>query len=264
MNDLHGLQTSFDHILWLSLALVRGATAFLLLPLLSPQMVPAMVRNSIMVGFGVIVLFMQPEAQVIGAGTIDWLRICCREIFVGLLIGFFFGGIIFAFEIAGQYIDQKVGGNQADTTDPFTGQKTSVYSSFLARLANFVFVSCGGLLYLTNTLLKSYIVWPINGQARPIQIGDTTIFENAFQGVMALSLGIATPALLILTLVEASAGLLNRFSPQLNVFSSSLSVKNWIAAWIVFLTCGMFGQTLSNEVFARMGIVLNILAQFRG
>lgn len=264
MTDLHDLQTSFDHILWLSLALVRGATAFLLLPLFSPQTVPSMVRNSIFVGFGVIVLFMQPDAQVVGAGTVDWLRMFCGEVFVGLLIGFFFGGVIWAFEIAGQYIDQKIGGSPASFSDPFTDQQISVYSGFLARLANFAFVSCGGLLYLTNTLLKSYIVWPINGPARPIHIGDTAVFENAFQGVMAMGLGIATPALLILMLVDAGAGLLNRFSPQLNVFSSVLSVKNWVAAWVVFLTCGLFAQTLSNQVFARMDLVLTTLARFRG
>lgn len=261
---MSGLEVTFEQIVWLAIALARGAATFALLPLFSPQTVPPLVRNSVLVGFGVMVLVIQPPAPVLTATNLSWLALFCREIFIGLVIGFFFGSIVWSLELAGQFIDAKVGPAQAVFTDPFSGQQTSVFAALMSRLANFIFASCGGFLFVTGAVLKSYAVWPITAQGPSLRLGDSSLFTDSFQGLMVLALGFAAPVLVVLALVEASAGLLNRFSPQLNVFSVSLAVKSWVAGWMLLLISGVLVQTLATEIIGKLTPVLGVLARLRG
>ena len=259
-----GLDLTEGQILWLALGLARTAAAFLMLPLLGSASVPPLVRNSIIVSCGLIVLLQQPDAGTLAVAGWAWMAVLCREIFIGTTIGFFFGGVVWSLQLAGQFIDDKIGPNHAIFTDPFTGEQTSVFAVFLARLANYVFVSGGGLLYLTGVLLRSYAIWPISASGPSLRLVDSLRFTDAFQGMMALGVALATPVLLLLTFVEAGAGLLNRFAPKLNVFTASLSIKNWLAAWVLLLMSGMIVQTLTGLLATREETVMLILSRLRG
>ena len=52
---------------------------------------------------------------------------------------------------------------------------------------------------------------------------------------------------------------MNRFAPQLNVFSLSLSIKAGLATAVVLATSGLLVQTLVDEIGSRPGVVLNLL-----
>jgi len=99
-----------------NLALAVGITvprivaAFLMLPLLTPENMPAMVRNSFFVSLALIAMPIAAGASPLELGSaVLWAPIILKEILLGLLIGFAFGLIFWALGIAGELIDAKVG-----------------------------------------------------------------------------------------------------------------------------------------------------------
>lgn len=249
----------FDQALVLAIAVTRTAACFTLLPLFTPELVPALVRNSLFVGFALIVIALQPDLAAIRLTMPQWVGLFGREAVIGLVIGFFFATILWAFQSAGEIIDAKAGTTIAQIVDPLSGQTTSLNAAFLGRLANFAFMFSGGLLLLVTVILQSYIIFPISPTAPRLALQGVGLFEGEFSRFMGLAVTFAAPSLVILTVVEGGMGLLNRFAPQLNVFTLSLAIKAWLGTAIVLGTVGLLVQTLVNEVAARPGVVLQVL-----
>jgi type III secretion protein T len=250
---------AFDQVLVLGVAITRIATAFALTPLLSRQVAPTLVRNSLFVAFGLIVLLMQPAYDPSPSRGGAWLALFAREAVIGLFIGFFFGGVLWAFEAAGQIIDAKIGAAMAQVSDPFSGLDTTLNGAVLGRLANLAFMASGGLLVFVSAILSSYVIWPLDTAAPHLRPADLNLFEDEFARIMAIAVGFAAPALAVLTVVEGGMGLLNRFAPQLNVFAASLPIKAWLATLVVLATLGLMVDTIVNETAGRGEIVLQLL-----
>lgn len=254
-----GLDSLFDNAILVAVSTTRVATTFLLMPLLSPQTVPAMVRNSIFLVFGLAVLTMQPQMTQMTLPTVQWILLFGKEALVGVVIGFFFATMLWAFEAAGQIIDTKVGATMAQVVDPLSGHQTSLNGEFLGRLANFVFMFSGGLLLLVGTILDSFVIWPIGSLTPVLTMSSLSLFEGEFTRLMTLAVLFASPVLVVLFVTDGALGLVNRYAPQLNVFSLSLSIKAWLATLIILIMMTGLVQTLLNEIMGRHDTVLEVL-----
>jgi type III secretory pathway component EscT len=144
-----------DQILLLGVGTARIACAFVMLPLFANETVPALVRNSIFIGMGLVSLALQPPFDMTAVSATGWVAIFAKEAFVGLIIGFFFGSVLWSLEAAGQIIDTKVGATMAQIVDPLSGHQTSLNGAFLGRLANIVFIFSGGLSLIMRVLIDS-------------------------------------------------------------------------------------------------------------
>ena len=80
-----------------------------------------------------------------------------------------------------------------------------------------------------DLLLSSFAVWPVLSQFPDLKAVGSMFFVERFDELMRLMLLLAAPALCVLTLLEFGFGLINRYSPQLNVFTLSMSLKSWFA-----------------------------------
>jgi type III secretion protein T len=83
-----------DQALLLGLTTTRFSVAFAAIPLFSNETVPSTVRNSIFVSLGLIVLVMVPPVSVEGLSSVQWIKLFGKEVFVGLVIGYFFGSVL--------------------------------------------------------------------------------------------------------------------------------------------------------------------------
>ena len=63
-------------------------------------------------------------------------------------------------------------------------------------------------------------------------------FVDRFDELMRLMLLLAAPALSVLTLLEFGLGFMNRYAPQLNVFTLSMPLKSLLAVLILLLAVG--------------------------
>lgn len=246
-------------LLTLGLATARIAVAFVVMPLFAQETVPALVRNSACVALGLICLAILPPVDIGALGAGGLLILYLKEAFVGLVIGLFFGSVLWAMEGAGQIIDAQVGASMAQIVDPMTGHQTSLNGAFLARLANVVFVFAGGLSLLVHVVLESYAAWPVAATLPRLTPGSLALFEGEFGRLMVLATLFAAPALIVLFLVDASLGLVNRFAQQLNVFTLSLSLKSFAATAIVFLLVGAYISAVVRDVAARPDLLIGFL-----
>jgi type III secretion protein T len=250
--------------LLLGLSTTRVAVAFLLVPLFTADLIPGMIRNALFVSIALLGLLLQPALPPLRLTGWEWVTLYAKEAFIGASIGFLFAGMMWAFEAAGQVIDNKIGSNQAQLQDPLTGQQTSLNGAFFGRLASYVFMAGGGFMLMVGTTMESYGIWPV---ARPIAnfaAGGREFFTGEFGRIMGLTVLISSPALVLLYVVDGVLGLVNRFAQQLNVFSLSMSLKAVAGVWIVLVMLTSLVQLLQEDLLTRGSHAIQALRALLG
>ena len=248
-----------DTALMLGLAAARVAVAFLLVPLFTQELIPALVRNAMFMAIALLSFTLQPQVQPMAFTALQWVGLFAKEAFIGGAIGIFFSATMWAFESAGQIIDNKVGATQAQITDPLSGHQTSLNGAFFARLASWVFMAGGGFMLMIGGLLESYALWPVRQPLPVLAGGGMRLFEGAFGRIMLMTVIVAAPAMVLLYLVEGILGLINRFAQQLNVFSLAMSIKAVAATWIVLIQLASLVQLLQDDLMAQGGALIGNL-----
>lgn len=237
-------------LLALGLTLPRIIGAFLMLPLLTPQNMPAMVRNSFMVSLAIVAIpIAMAGAPIEQMGAPVWSVLVLKELFLGISIGFCFGIVFWAIGAAGAVIDTQVGMGMASVFDPVQGHQTSLHGEFLSQLAAWLFMASGAFLVFLDLLLSSYALWPVTSYFPDLQRTGMELFVGQFSYLMTAVLVLAAPVIVVLLIIDLSFGLVNRYAPQLNVFALTLSIKAWIATGIILLTLGVYVEI----VLARLG-----------
>ena len=253
-----------SQVLLLGLATTRFTVAMVMMPLFAPEIIPALVRNSMMIALALVVLILQPPVVISHYGVPEWLALFSKEAFIGIAVGVFFGSILWALGAAGQIIDTKVGATTASLIDPLSGHQTALTGAFFARMANFVFIFSGGFLFLVNTIMQSFAVWPVAAPWPDFKRAGVILFENEFGRLMMLSLLFAAPSLVVMFAVDVGLGLINRYAQQLNVFSLSMSIKSWLSTLIIVLMLGSIITALVEDLAYRNASVMSNLHQLLG
>jgi type III secretion protein T len=217
----------------------RIAAAFLLIPYFTTEIMTPLIRNVFFVSIALTVMplvLAQPiPASVSGTALIP---IVLKEILIGIAIGYTFSVVFWALEGAGQVLDNKIGATSAQLVDPITGQQTTLLGAYLGRLAGYLFAAFGGLTLFVDLLLSSFAVWPVLSKFPDLKAAGSMFFVERFDELMRLMLLLAAPALCVLTLLEFGLGFMNRYSPQLNVFTLSMPLKSLLAILILLLAIG--------------------------
>ncbi|MCR5867133.1 type III secretion system export apparatus subunit SctT [Aquincola sp. J276] len=250
-----------DAALLVGLASTRIAVAFLLLPVLAPDTVPALVRNAIFLSLGTLTLALQPTVALGSFGAWQWLLLFGREAVLGLALGFGLAAFLWAFEAAGQIVDTKVAVGNGQLMDPMSGQQVSVTGALLGRLAGFLFMFGGGFMLFIGVLLESFRAWPLAQPGLVPRLQGLSVFEGYLHELMALAFLLAAPALVVMFAVDLALGLVNRFAPQLNVIALSMSLKALAATAIWLLLLGTLVQGFADELARRIAAVLPTLAR---
>jgi len=251
--------TWLTNLLLVGLAGARFGFAMALIPLFSPDIVPSLVRNSLIVTFGGVAFVMQPPFAATDLTAIDWAQLLLKEAVIGLFIGLFFGAVLWAMEAAGEIIDAKTGATIGQIIDPGSGASTSLNGAFLARLAHVTFATAGGFMLLIGTIMESFAIWPMARAWPHFDTGSLSIITGEFGRMMALAFLFAAPVITLLYVIDASLGLLNRFAQQLNVFALSLSIKSWATGAFLILLVPLLVHSVIADVVERPGMIEAIL-----
>lgn len=251
-----------DAALLLGLSTMRVAVAFLLVPLFTQDLIPALIRNALFLALAMLGLLVQ-DVRPMTLGGWQWAVLYGREALMGAALGFLYAGLMWSFEMAGQLIDNKVGATQAQVQDPMSGHTTSLTGAFLARLASWVFMASGGFLLFAALLLDSFALWPLHGDWQ-LRQAASVVFEAEFGRMLRLALLVAAPALVLLYLVDGVLGLINRYAQQLNVFSLSMSLKAVVGHGVLLLQLGSLVALMNDELLARAAVVKSLLGQLFG
>lgn len=240
----------------LGLTLPRIAGAFIMLPLLTRQNMPAMVRNSFLVSLAIIALPIALAGLPAGGmPAVEMAPIVLKELFIGIAIGFVFGIVFWAIGAAGNILDMQIGMSMASIFDPIQGAQSSLHGTFLSQFAAWLFMASGAFLVFLDLLLGSYAVWPVTTFYPDVGTAALHLFSGQFNWLMATALLLAAPAMVILLVIDLSFGLVNRYAPSLNVFALTLPIKAWLATAIILLMLGVLMQFVLQRLGDSHGLL---------
>ena len=248
-----------EQALLIGVASARFAFAFLMLPLFSPSVIPPLVRNSVIVAFGLVALSLPIRFDPTTLSSGQWLWLYAREAAAGVTIGFFFGSFLWAMASAGEIIDNKTGATIAQVIDPLSGVSQPLTGLLLGRFAQVVFVTAGGLTLLVGTIMLSFAIWPMAPEGLALDLSSITVFEGEFGRFFLLAFVIASPALLILYVIDLGMGLLNRFAQNFNVFTLSLPIKAAAATFVTILILPALAQLVAGDLGSRATVTGKVM-----
>jgi type III secretion protein T len=250
-----------DQLLLVGVSSARFGFSFVFVPLFSKEVMPATVRNSIIVTFGLVALAMHPNFAPKDLSAAGWAIMILKEVAAGTIIGLFFGSILWALGAAGELIDTKVGATTAQLVDPLSGVSTSLNGILLARFGQVVFVSMGGLTLLVGAVMQSYLVWPMGPGGINLNQASVTFFEGELGRLFAYAMVFAVPILTMLYVIDLGLGFLNRFAQQFNVFSLGLPIKSVAAALILIMLLPLLAEAVAVDLRTRSAVSTNFLGQ---
>jgi type III secretion protein T len=228
-------------ILTITVCLPRMLTAFTVIPFLGGQVLNGLVRNSILLSF-MLVLYpmLSPTIPADLELSFSLVIVLFKEIVIGMLIGFLAGILFWVAEGVGFFIDNQRGASMASTIAPTSGDQTTPLGSLLFQLITVLFFSSGGFLVFLSGLFESYRVWPVLTFFPSLDNDFALFFLHQADRLMLLVLLLSAPVIIAIFAAELGLGLINRFSPQLNVFFLSMPIKSGVASFILILYVTIF------------------------
>ena len=120
--------------------------------------------------------------------------------------------------------------------DPSVGGTTTSLGALLNKVVMLIFFVGGGFLAFLGLMYKSYQLWPVFSYVPKFgNIVFPTFVLNVADILMQNTALLAAPVVIVMFLVEFGLGMMNRFAPQLNVFSLSMPIKSGVAMFMFIL-----------------------------
>lgn len=234
----------------LLLGLVRLFVLFRTLPVMGTGVIPPQALTAFA---GVLLLPFFPVLEEGAPATIGLslftLGIIGKEIFLGLVMGFAFSLVFWVAHGVGSLIDNQRGAAQAEGMEPLSGEQATPFASFFFQSLAMLFFSSGIFLTILDVIFQSYAVWPLfSPLPRLASPHMAQLMLDLFSRYMAAVLAIAGPMVALCFLSDFCLGLLNRFAPQLNVFSLSMPIKSGLVLFILILYVGDMLTELDRNV----------------
>jgi flagellar biosynthetic protein FliR len=220
--------------------LARVGAAVWIAPFLGGRLVPSTVKIALTL---VLALVLYPEVVrtvPTGAAAPLALAIVAKEVFVGLALGFVGAVVFWAAEAAGRMADTARGANMAEVMVPQSGVRTSPLGDLFFQLALVLFIVLGGHRIFVSALGASYISLPVGYFPSAGGLGGFALLcGRVTADLFLIGLSLAAPVIAAIFLTDLTLGLVNRFTPQVNVFFLAMPAKAAIGIGVLVLAAGL-------------------------
>jgi type III secretion protein T len=235
---------TFAHLEAFGYALPRFLAVFSILPLLSREALPLTLRLAVV---GTFALFVSPslmEGVAHQSGHLAVIGIVCKEVVIGVAIGFVLAIPLWAVETMGDLSDTQRGASIAQVLNPLTSHETSPLGQlFNQAVVTFLFV-IGGFMLVLNVVYDSFRIWPVFGFSPTFSPDAARTALELLDHFMRLAVLLSAPVIFCMFVAEAGMALVSRFVPQLQVFFLAMPIKSGIA----MLVFAIYGVVLFDYV----------------
>lgn len=257
-------ETLQNFTITMGLCLARITAAGSVAPFLSSSLVPGLARNSILFALALVLFpLVSPTLPPGVSWSLTTVAIIIKEVLIGILVGFLAGLPFWLAMSVGFFIDNQRGAAMASLFDPMAGEQTSPIGQFLIQSLTVLFFATGGFLFFVNSLFESYVAWPVVSFFPHFQDAFPEFILGQADRMMRLVVILAAPVIVGSLIAEFGLGLMNRFAPQLNVFSVSMAVKS-VSSMIVLLVYLPFLMYLFRDELVKGPGLLNLLGAMLG
>ncbi len=182
-----------------------------------------------------------------------------KEVVIGMILGYVTGCVFYAVMCAGIIIDNQRGASQAQTQDPFGGEESSPFGLVLLLAMVTLFFSSGAFMNFLSLFYGTYSVWPPASMLPALLHSNLSMLTiGALSFLMLQAVLMCAPFVLVALMCDVALGLINRFSPQLNVFILSMPIKSGACALLILVYLGPFFNH-AEALFGMMGEYLQTL-----
>lgn len=218
------------------LSIIRIGAACTVAPFLSTQLVNFRLRNSLLISWGIIVYpIVSPTIDLDSMHVLDIGLVIFKEIFIGILLGFFAAKLFWIVLSVGFLIDNQRGASMASLMDPSTGEQTSPFGLFFQQAILAIFFASGGFLLFMGMILHSYVAWPVGSVLPELSDAFPRFFLEYVDELMLAIVVLAAPVAIAVFVSEFGLGLMNRFAPQLNVFVLAMPIKSLVGMIVLIV-----------------------------
>lgn len=215
----------------------RIAAALIVAPFFAPEIIPGLARNIILFNLTLILIpFTLSTIPIDTMGNAEFLIIIVKEVIIGFMIGAI---ISIAFQIAqsaGAFIDTQRGSSMGQLFDPMLGGSSTTLGALFTKIITILFFVGGGFMAFMTFVYQSYVFWPLFSFFPNFNTIELPKFIlEAVDGLMKATVLIVAPISIVMFLTEFGLGMMNRFAPQLNVFSLSMPIKSGVAMFMIIL-----------------------------
>ncbi|MBF0294163.1 MAG: flagellar biosynthetic protein FliR [Magnetococcales bacterium] len=248
MMDLFGLTTG--ELERLALIFTRLSGLFLTAPFFSRSMGPTRIKVLLTVTLAVVLFPLVPPWS--GEGKGDWVPMAfagITELIIGAVFGMLVHWVLIATQVAGSVMGFQMGLSMAMVMDPTSGVQEGVLSNLLYLTALMIFLAFNGHYLLLEGMARSFATLPLGGglpHSEDLLQGGMEIMSRMFRWAIL----IAAPVIGVTTLLYLGMGLINRASPQIQVFFVAMPLAQIVGFIVMGLTLTIFSQVMVREMEA--------------
>ncbi|MBF0109666.1 MAG: flagellar biosynthetic protein FliR [Magnetococcales bacterium] len=230
------------------LILSRLTGLFLAAPFYSRAAGPRRVKSALILALTVVLFPLVDPWSGEGKGQVtSMIAAGVSEVVIGAVIGMLVHWVLVAVQVAGSLIGFQMGLSMAMVMDPTSGMQEGVLSNLLYLTVLMLFLSVGGHYLLLEGIARSFQTLPL-GEGLPHAGNLLESAMKAMATMFELSLLISAPILVATTLLYIGMGLINRASPQIQVFFLAMPVAQMVGFLIMGLTLILFGKVMMQEM----------------
>ncbi|MFW6381404.1 MAG: flagellar biosynthetic protein FliR [Bacillota bacterium] len=215
------------------LVMIRYTGIFLITPVLGSRVIPGRVKIAVSFFMALVTvpILNRMEMVLFPARNVEILLTVMRELAVGLTIGLLTYLVFAAFQLAGQFIDLRMGFRMANIVDPMRGTSSPLVGQLKNVLATLVFLSLNGHHILIEGLHRSFAIIPPGGMS--VSSGFWELLFRRSADVFIIAFKVALPIMGTIFIADIIFAFLARSIPQMNIFIVGFPVKIFVG--ILFL-----------------------------
>ncbi|HET7579077.1 MAG TPA: flagellar biosynthetic protein FliR [Bacillales bacterium] len=221
------------------LIFVRVASFFVTVPIFSYRNIPAAAKIGLAFFLSWIMYFtLQPDPIRIDA---LFFLLVVKEALVGLAIGMIAMILIYAIQVAGEFIDLKMGFAFATLVNPLIGTRSPLVGNYLYMFSILFLLSVNAHYMLIDGIFFSYQFIPLETLGPHFDPGSLAeLATTTFVKMFVIAFQMAVPVVGSLFLVDIALGIVARTVPQVNVFIVGMPLKIIVSFIVLIIIMPLF------------------------
>lgn len=247
-----------EELLAFGLVLLRISTFILTMPVIGTASMPNQIKilTALMITF---IVFPSVGFQKLALNfdNFDIVTYAIKEVFVGIVFGFFTRLFFMVVTMAGHLMSISMGISQGQLFNPALGDTVSPFDQFYSILATLFFLAVNGHHMFISGIVQTYDI---------VTLANVNLSFAGLPGVaemvshaMATAVQIGAPIMISILMVNVGMALIGRAVPQINILITSLPVNTLAGMLMMIFTMplllsemGSLLNITTNEVFALL------------
>lgn len=250
-----------EELLGFGLVLLRLSTFIFIMPVIGTAQMPNQIKilTALMLTF---IVFPTVGWQKLNLSfdNFDIVTYGLKEMFVGVVFGFFTRLFFMVIMMAGHLMSISMGISSAQLFNPSLGETVSPFDQFYTILATLFFLAVNGHHMFLQGIVDTYSIIPLKDIS--ISFAGLPGVADMVTNAMATAVQIGAPIMISILMVNVGMALVGRAVPQINILITSLPVNTLSGMLVMIFTMPLLLGEMGTLLHSTTNEVFNLLKTF--